>query len=33
MITKIGHYGPRYVFPLYEKSKTTLLNEVKENFK
>jgi len=43
MITTIGHYGPKYVCPIYEKSGTLLngvkhdfikdLNSVKENFK
>jgi hypothetical protein len=32
MITTIGHYGPRYVCPIYEKSRTTLLNEMKHDF-
>jgi hypothetical protein len=31
MISTIGHYNPKYLTPSYEKLRTTLLKEVKNN--
>jgi hypothetical protein len=31
MISIVGHYSPRYLPPSYEKLKTTLLKEVKND--
>jgi len=31
MIFDVGHYGPRYLPPSYEKLRTTLLKEVKND--